>query len=194
MVNMTIQLESLSSSSQSNTSNSVWNSLLANWAADLNSLLNNPSLQQNLWGQIEALAPIAAKCGSAPFANDFLTLVKQYQAFLTNPSSATLAPITFEINSKLTPSAPPNPLPCNIPLADQTCELLLYKINPYNPDSNQDEIEGILTAIQLFTPQTYQSQVTQIESDYSNYTKSKNIMYLEWMETATNALIGMLKP
>lgn len=89
--------------------------------------------------------------------------------------------------------APQNPFDYDKALADQTCELLLYKINPYNPDMNQDEIAGILSAIASFTPQTYQFQVQQIQTDYSNYLKYKDITYLTMTQTAINSLIGMLQ-
>ena len=190
---MEINLSALLANAESEITSSTWGTLLANWSAEMSNLLNNPSLQENIWGQIEALGPLAAHSGSTDFANLFIVFTKQYEAFMANPSQQTLATITTEINTKLIPAAPLNPFNTDKWLADDTCELLLYKINPYNPDINQDEISGMLAIIQLFTPQTYQFQVQQLDRDYANYVRTKDISFLLNAQTDINALIGMLQ-
>ncbi|MBX7065784.1 MAG: hypothetical protein K1X28_00995 [Parachlamydiales bacterium] len=192
---MEIYLNTIAEEANNTTSGSPWITLLANWSQDLNSLLSNPNLQENLLGQIEALAPIAAASGSTIFANDFIVFVKDYNAFIANPNSSTLAVISADINNKLIPKAPLNPFDTDKALAENSCELLLYKINPYNTGANQNEIAGMISAIVAFTPQAYQFQAQQIQTDYANYLKyNKDPTYLQFTQTAINALIGMLDP
>lgn len=182
----------LSSNSATSPNDSLWNTILSNWTNDLANLANNPSLQQNLLGQIEALAGIAEQPGSsAVFANLFRKLVNDYNAFLQDPSKVNLGIITTDI-SNLTANAPQTLLNYNQILA-QSCELLLYKINLFNPTHNQDEIAGLMSAIEAFTPPTFQSTMSLVQSNYEQYLKSGNQMYFYWAQNDLNSLITMLR-
>jgi len=173
------------------TNDSPWNSFLASWSSDLSSLLNNPALQQNLLGQIEAIAQLAAQSGSPLFANLFQKFSLDYTTFLQNPTPDTLKTISGDI-AKLISAAPQNPLSYNKVLA-LSCELLLYKMNPYNPTHNQDEIAGMMSAILQFLPTIYQGQMTQIETDYANYLKYGDSNYFYSAQNLLNGLISMLR-
>lgn len=174
------------------TTSSPWETLFSGWLADLSQLLSNPSLQQNLLGQIEALEPLAEQIGGTVLPL-FTQLSQDYQAFLADPSQSTLSPLAKDIQNLVNAQPQYTPNLFKAILASASCQLLMGKFSDSPQDT--DEIDGIIAAISAFVSPIsgeFADQVQQIQKDYNLYLSSGNFMYLSWTETSLTALISML--